>query len=210
MTPADLPRAPLACGDLSALLRAGRPAAFPTDTLPALAMAPAWAAELWQIKQRAANKPLILMAAGRDELLAALGMPPPQGWEQLANQGWPGGLTLVLPAKGAVVEALNPGGSSLGLRIPACPMAVQLLRCTGPLATTSVNRSGQPACTSPEEIAKNFPSLALLAPLPWPSGSGKASTVVGWQQGENGSCWQILRQGNLRINIAEIGRSEQS
>ncbi|WP_353091069.1 Sua5/YciO/YrdC/YwlC family protein, partial [Synechococcus lacustris] len=149
MTPAELPRAPLACGDLSALLRAGRPAAFPTDTLPALAMAPAWAAELWQIKQRAANKPLILMAAGRDELLAALGMPPPQGWEQLANQGWPGGLTLVLPAKGAVVEALNPGGSSLGLRIPACPMALQLLRCTGPLATTSVNRSGQPACTSP-------------------------------------------------------------
>ena len=139
MTPADLPRAPLACGDLSALLRAGNPAAFPTDTLPALAMAPAWAAELWQIKQRAANKPLILMAAGRDELLAALGMPPPQGWEQLANQGWPGGLTLVLPAKGAVVEALNPGGSSLGLRIPACPMALQLLRCTGPLATTSVN-----------------------------------------------------------------------
>ncbi|NCU92003.1 MAG: Sua5/YciO/YrdC/YwlC family protein [Synechococcaceae bacterium WB7_1B_046] len=195
---------------LSAHLRAGQPAVFPTDTLPALAVLPTAAAALWRLKQRPANKPLILLGADGDSLWALLGMEPLPAWGAMAARGWPGALTLVVPARGPVVEALNPGGSSLGLRIPACPMALQLLRCTGPLATTSVNRSGQPACTSPEEIARNFPSLALLAPLPWPMGSGKASTVVGWHQGENGSCWQILRQGNLRINIAEIGRSEQS
>jgi L-threonylcarbamoyladenylate synthase len=82
-------------------------------------------------------------------------------------------------------------------------MALQLLRSTGPLATTSANRSGQPACTIPEEIAKQFSSLALLAPLPWPTGSGKASTVVAWRQEENGSCWQILRQGSLQMNGLE-------
>ena len=195
--------------ELVAILEAGNPVAFPTDTLPALAIKPQYAQRLWQLKKRPAHKPLILMAAEVDQLIAALMIPPPPGWQALVDQGWPGALTLVLPAAGPVQEALNPGGGSLGLRIPACPMALQLLRCTGPLATTSANYSDEPACTSPEQISRLFPELPLLAPLPWPTGSGKASTVVAWRQGENGSCWQILRQGSLQINSAHISGLEQ-
>lgn len=187
------------------ILEAGKPVAFPTDTLPALAIKPQCAQQLWQLKQRPAHKPLILMAAEVDQLIAALMIPPPPGWQALVDQGWPGALTLVLPAAGPVQEALHPGGGSLGLRIPACPMALQFLRRSGPLATTSANYSGEPACTSPEEIANKFPNLAFLAPLPWPSGSGKASTVVAWRA-ENGAgvcSWNVVRQGNLQLNWLE-------
>jgi L-threonylcarbamoyladenylate synthase len=181
---------------LNSIVTAGEPVAFPTDTLPALACKPEVAAKLWQLKQRPADKPLILMAARVDELLKALGEPPPAGWEQLADQGWPGGLTLVMPASGLVSEALNPGGKSLGLRIPNSPRALELLKTTGPLATTSVNRSGEPACLNPQQIAKQFPDLALLAPLPWPPASGMASTVVAWK----GADWYLVREGNLKIH----------
>jgi len=187
------------------ILETGKPVAFPTDTLPALAIKPQYAQRLWQLKQRPAHKPLILMAAEVDQLIAALMIPPPPGWQVLVDKGWPGALTLVLPAAGPVQEALNPGGSSLGLRIPACPMALQFLRRSGPLATTSANYSGEPACTSPEQISRLFPELPLLAPLPWPSGSGKASTVVAWQaeKGSGVCSWNVVRQGSLQLNWLE-------
>ena len=187
------------------ILETGKPVAFPTDTLPALAIKPQYAQRLWQLKQRPAHKPLILMAAEVDQLIAALMIPPPPGWQALVDKGWPGALTLVLPAAGPVQEALNPGGSSLGLRIPECPMALQFLRRSGPLATTSANYSGEPACTSPEQISRLFPELPLLAPLPWPSGSGKASTVVAWraEKGSGVCSWNVVRQGSLQLNWLE-------
>ena len=51
-------------------------------------------------------------------------------------------LTLVLPVEDEQYAGLNPGMNMLGLRIPACTATRELLRATGPLATTSANRSG--------------------------------------------------------------------
>jgi L-threonylcarbamoyladenylate synthase len=183
---------------LALRLAAGEAALFPTDTLPALAARPAQAAELWRLKQRPSDKPLILMGADLEQLQGVLGVPWRQEWLAMAEQGWPGALTLVLPAKGATLEALHPGGTSLGLRVPACPRAQELLRCSGPLATTSANPSGEPAAATAEDAAKMFPGLALLGPLPWPQGGGQASTVLAWQQGgEAPGGWRVLRAGAL-------------
>jgi len=116
----------------------------------------------------------------------------------MAAQGWPGALTLVLPAQGPTLQALHPGGTSLGLRVPACPMAQDLLRCSGPLATTSANPSGQEPAANAEDAARMFPAQALLAPVPWPQGGGQASTVLAWHQGEAApGRWQVLRAGAL-------------
>ena len=134
------------------------------------------------------------MGASVEQLLPCLGQAPPDGWQRLAELGWPGALTLVLPARGPVVEALNPeGGCSLGLRVPACEAALQLLRCSGPLATSSANRSGEPACRTAAELARCFPEVSRLAPEPWSPGSGQASTVVAWQS----DGWRVLRQGQV-------------
>ena len=181
---------------LAQRLQQGEPALFPTDTLPALAAIPAAAQRIWQLKQRPADKPLILMGASAEQLLPCLGQEPPDGWQELVSLGWPGALTLVLPARGAVVEALNPGrASSLGLRVPACEAALELLRCSGPLATSSANRSGEPACRSADELARCFPSVSRLAPEPWLPGSGQASTVVAWEP----DGWRLLRQGQVVV-----------
>lgn len=175
-------------------LQRGSAALFPTDTLPALAACPDQAHQLWTLKQRPPDKPLILMAASSEALLAALGVPLQPAWLEMAAWAWPGAVTLVLPARGPVAAALNPGGASLGLRLPACPEAVALLRLSGPLATTSANLSGCPAATTAEQAAQQFPQVPRLAPLPWPMAGGQASTVLAW--GETGR-WQVLRAGAL-------------
>lgn len=181
----------LAPVDLTLRLQAGSAALFPTDTLPALAALPAHAGQIWQLKQRPADKPLILMAAALHQLEDVLGQPWQPEWLQLAEAVWPGAFTLVLPASSPWAAALHPGGGSLGLRIPACPEARALLRCSGPLATTSANRSGEPAATTAAEAAARFPAVPQLAPVPWPVAAGTASTVLSWTP----VGWRLLRAG---------------
>lgn len=193
----DLPPARLAGWILS-----GGPALFPTDTLPALAARPEAARQIWSLKTRPSSKPLILMGAEPEPLWAALGLPPLPQWLEVAELCWPGALTLVLPARGAVVAALQPGvvaaEARLGLRIPACEQALDLLRRTGPLATTSANRSGDPPCLTAAESAAMFPQVPRLAPVPWPCPAGQASTVLAWRPSGG---WQVLRSGAVMPDL---------
>ena len=165
---------------------------FPTDTLPALAALPASAHQIWTLKARPATKPLILMGADPADLLAALQQPLHPDWEAMARQVWPGPCTLVLPASGGLLDQLHPQGSTVGLRIPAAAASIALLRLTGPLATTSANRSGEPACQNADQASAVFPDTPRLGPLPWPDGSGQASTVLRWT---GPGAWQVLRSG---------------
>ena len=183
--------------DLAARLQAGAAALFPTDTLVALAALPEHAAQIWRLKQRPPDKPLILMGADLVQLQQRVAIAWQPEWLQLAAAHWPGALTLVLPAAGTLVDQLNPGGGSLGLRVPACPMAQALLRLSGPLATTSANRSGEPAATTAAEAAAYFGAqqVPMLGHEPWPAPAGVASTVVAW--GPEG--WRVLRQGSVRL-----------
>ena len=167
----------LAAAAMADHLRAGGAALLPTDTVPALAIRPERAAHLWERKRRPPDKPLILMGADLEQLRSLLALPWPEAWLQEARLHWPGALTLVLPIRGALTEHLHPGGTTLGLRVPACAPMQELLRLSGPLATTSANLSGQPAALRAEEAAAQFPDLPLLGPLPWPAASGQASAV---------------------------------
>lgn len=184
---------PLPAVELARRLRAGEAALFPTDTLPALAATPLAAEQLWRLKRRPEHKPVILMAASAEELWSCLGEEILPAWRALAADSWPGALTLVLPARGRLMQQLNPGGNSLGLRVPACSVALELLAASGPLATTSANRSGEPPCLTADQAAEQFAGVPLLAPLPWPPPSGLASTVVEWQ--EQPGAWRLLRTG---------------
>lgn len=185
--------------ELAGLLHAGAVGLMPTDTLVALAANPRYAERIWTLKRRPADKPLILMGADLDQLQPVLGRPWRAEWLALAAQGWPGALTLVLPACGPWMEALNPVGQSLGLRIPDCEPARTLLRRAGPLATTSANPSGLPSASDASSARAYFPTLPLLAPLPWPACLGQASTVLAWegpaQASEGPGRWQVLRAG---------------
>jgi len=186
---------------LVARLQAGEAVLFPTDTLVALAALPEHAGQIWQLKQRPPDKPLILMGADLAQLQQVAGVQWPPQALQLAAQHWPGALTLVLPATGPLAAQLHPGGCSLGLRVPRCPMAQALLRLSGPLATTSANRSGEPAATTAAEANACFGAqgVPLLGPVPWPAPAGQASTVLAWQHGS----WRRLRAGAVDVGAVE-------
>jgi L-threonylcarbamoyladenylate synthase len=173
-------------------LQSGNPVLIPTDTLPALAALPDHARQIWCLKQRPLEKPLILMGADAMDLLCHARVDARREAEALASDHWPGALTLVLPSQGSMTDRLHPGASTLGMRVPYCAVTRALLARSGPLATTSVNRSGEPAATNARDAWRCFPSLSLLAPLPWPAPSGLASTVLAWSgPGE----WRVLREG---------------
>ncbi len=193
-----LPSAVLDASALASRLHAGSAALLPTDTLPALAAAPVHASQLWTIKQRSADKPLILMAATPEELLAHVSPLALEDAWSMARRYWPGALTLVVPASGVLVEALNPGAFTLGLRVPDCGVIRCLLKQSGPLATTSANLSGAAPTFSADAAHTCFPGLPLLGPLPWPTPSGLASTVVAWQ---GAGRWHELRRGAVVLEL---------
>lgn len=182
---------------------------FPTDTVPALAARPDQGDRIYAAKERPADKPLILMGATLDDLLPYVKGSPADlvFWQQVVDRHWPGALTLVLPASDRVPPAMNPlQTGTLGIRVPAHPLARYLLAKTGPLATTSVNRSGQPPLEDMADIAVQFPELVLLADEAIAAikseigdftmtASGVPSTVVRWQ--EDG--WEVLRQGAVKV-----------
>jgi len=184
-----------------AAARSGRLVSFPTDTVPALAARPDQSSQIFAAKQRPADKPLILMAAHAQML-----WPFVQGtnsekhhWQQMAEAYWPGALTLVLPASDRLPSVMNPlNPHSIGVRVPNSVFAQMILQQTGPLATTSVNRSGQPALTTLETINQSFPQVLTPLAHQWPSPGGAdsiPSTVIKW----TGPGWDVLRPGAIQL-----------
>jgi L-threonylcarbamoyladenylate synthase len=180
---------------------AGQVVSFPTDTVPALATRPESASLIFATKKRAAEKPLILMGACADDLWDYIKLNPENLpiWQQLAQKYWPGALTIVLPASDRLPVAMNPTDpTTIGLRVPDCPIALAILQQTGPLATTSANLSGAAPLQSMTDIAAAFPQVMTLEAGEEKQGSGLPSTVVKW----TGKNWQILRQGTLSVGGA--------
>jgi L-threonylcarbamoyladenylate synthase len=184
---------------------------FPTDTLPALAARPDRAGLIFEAKQRSADKPLILMGADAADLwdyvrgdAAEMAI-----WQSVAARYFPGALTLVLPASDRLPTAMNPTDpTTIGIRVPNNGVARYILTLTKPMATTSVNRSGEPALEDFAEINAQFPEVLTLLPdelaeleenlQPFdraPIKKGIPSTVAKW----TGKGWQILRQGEVKL-----------
>ena len=85
---------------LAQRLRASEAVIIPTDTLPGLAVLPENAETIWMLKQRPADKPLILMGATVEALLEGVDPCCHDDAKTLATKHWPGAITLVLPARG--------------------------------------------------------------------------------------------------------------
>ena len=182
--------------DLAAKLKNGSLALFPTDTLPALCSYPKYSKKIWSIKKRPLNKPLILMGGCLEDLFELVRPCAIEDGLKIAKNYWPGALTIILPTIGNISDSLNCNSDSLGFRVPALQIARDLLLKTGPLATTSANISGNPPVKDALEASIQFPRIPMLAPVPWPRGSGMASTVIEWNEGK----WKLLRAGSVVLN----------
>ena len=167
-------------------IQRGDAAVLPTETVYGFAMRPdlPTAVERVQaIKGRAQDKVFTFHLADKKDADALVAMTDPRV-QRLMARYWPGPLTLVLPAH---------GGGDKGVRMPANDFTREVIRATGPLWMTSVNRSGEPPLCDPAAIEAQFGSeLAILcddgvSPL------GNASTVVRC----TGPDLEILREGIL-------------
>ena len=190
------------------LILAGAPVAVATETVYGLAADATNAdavARIYEAKGRPGFNPLIvhvpnLAAAERigefDELARAL-----------AEEHWPGPLTLVVPLRedAGIASIVTAGLTTIGLRVPAHPAIQALLKAVGrPLAAPSANASGAISPTRAEHVMK---SLGGRIPLIVDSGrtqSGIESTIVAATDG----VLRLLRRGPIEI-AAELARSDQ-
>ncbi|AFY69931.1 SUA5/yciO/yrdC domain protein [Thalassoporum mexicanum PCC 7367] len=184
--------------------RSGQVVSFPTDTVPALAAIGDRASSIYKLKDRPSHKPLILMAAQLTDFLSfidpALEPQTIDKFAQLAEKHWPGALTIILPAS-ELGRSLNVNMTTIGMRIPADPVAIAILQQTGPLLTTSANLSGAAPIDTTAAIAAQFPTVLALGEIPDTydpnivTGSGQPSTVIEWSN----SGWLVRRQGQIAI-----------
>lgn len=163
------------------LLRAGDIVAFPTETVYGLgadALNPGAVRRVFEAKGRPADNPLIAHISSVDDWRPLVKHIDARALA-LAEAFWPGPLTIVLPRSPAVPDEATAGLDTIGVRMPAHPLALELIARAGmPVAAPSANRSGKP---SPTDAAAVLDDMAGRIPLILDGGScsvGLESTVI--------------------------------
>lgn len=137
------------------LLARGCLVAFPTETVYGLgadARNPAALARVFRAKGRPTDHPLIVHLGSVDEIEHWARDIPDQAWK-LAERLWPGPLTLILKRAPNVPELVTGGQDTVGLRIPAHPVALELLKNFGSgIAAPSANRFGRVSPTTAAHV----------------------------------------------------------
>jgi len=176
------------------LLRAGKLAAFPTETvygLGANALNAAAVQGIFETKGRPASSPLIVHVADI-EMARGLAAEWTGTAQKLAEHFWPGPLTIVVPKNPRVPDVVTAGLPSVGLRMPAHPLARALLEAAEmPIAAPSANRFTELSPTTAEHVRASFPDLFILDG--GPCTVGIESTVISLA----GPVARILRPGMI-------------
>lgn len=177
-------------------IRAGGLVAFPTETvygLGAHALDPEAVRKIFVAKGRPPTNPVIVHVA---DVAAARALSPawPATADALAERFWPGPLTLVVPARDAVPREVRAGLPSVGVRVPAHPVALALLRAAGvPIAAPSANRSNQLSPTTAAHVRDALGEAAGLILDGGPADVGIESTVLDL----TGPAPRVLRPGGI-------------
>jgi len=141
------------------LLRAGRLVAFPTETvygLGANARDAEAVARIYAVKRRPPTSPIIVHVASI-EMAQPLVAAWPENADRLARKFWPGPLTMVLPSVADIPLIVTAGLHTVGLRMPAHPVALALIRAAGvPLAAPSANRFTELSPTTAEHVRRSL------------------------------------------------------
>ena len=151
------------CADIdyaAGLLRNGRLVAFPTETvygLGANALDSGAVARIYAVKRRPATSPLIVHVASI-EMAQLLVADWPELAGRLAKKFWPGPLTLVLhKLAGKIPDNVTAGLATVGLRMPAHPVALALIEAAGvPLAAPSANRFSELSPTTADHVRRSL------------------------------------------------------
>ena len=184
-----------------AALQAGEVIGLPTETVYGLAgdaSNPAAVARIFAIKGRPASHPVIVHVPDAGHV-SRWARETPASAAALMRRFWPGPLTIVLPRTASVPDAVTGGQDTVALRVPAHPVALQVLQAFGGgLAAPSANRYGRISPTTAAHVRADLGNEVRIVLDGGPSDVGLESTIV--------ACLDqrvaILRPG--RIGLADI------
>ena len=137
------------------ILKNGGLVALPTETvygLGANGLDPAAVADIFRVKGRPQDNPLILHIAGAEQLELFCHHIPKSAY-LLAEKFWPGPLTMVLPARDTVPKCTTAGLPTVAVRCPDCLVTREIIEAAGiPIAAPSANISGKPSTTTAAHV----------------------------------------------------------
>jgi L-threonylcarbamoyladenylate synthase len=183
--------------EAAAALRRGELVVLPTDTVygvAADAFNPVAVAALLAAKGRGRQAPPPVLV-GTVRAATALVEDFGTAGEELIDQFWPGGLTLVCRARSTLVWDLGDTKGTVAVRMPLHAIALDLLRLTGPLAVSSANRSGEPSATTGAEAEAQLGESVAVYLDGGPCPGSLASTIVDL----TGTVPRLLRAGAVSI-----------
>jgi L-threonylcarbamoyladenylate synthase len=190
----------------AAILRGGGIVAYPTETfyaLGALASRRDALARLAAAKLRPEGKPLPLLAADVPQVSEVAVLDGAAA--VVAARLWPGPLTLVLPVRGDLDDAITAGSGTVAIRVPGSDVARELARrAGGPLISTSANLSGEPPPVGPRDLSPELVARidGVLEAPPCPGGA--PSTIVAL----SGDRVTLVRRG--AVPLADIEAAARS
>lgn len=184
------------------LLKGGGLVAIPTETVYGLAgnaLNPESVALIFETKNRPSFDPLILHTSSIDRVEEFVS-DFPEKLKILAENFWPGPLTLLLPRKPIVPDLVTSGLDRVAVRVPKHPLALTLLESLDfPLAAPSANPFGYISPTKPEHVEAQLGEKISYILDGGDCEVGLESTIVGLKEDEI----VIYRLGGLEISEIE-------
>lgn len=188
--------------DAADVIRRGGLVAFPTETvygLGANALDAQAVQRIFDAKGRPGHNPLIVHVPDMDAARAVTGAWPLLA-ERAAEAFWPGPITLVLDRDPSIPDVVTAGLPTVGVRVPAHPVALALLREAGvPIAAPSANPFTRVSPTAAEHVVRGLGGRADLILDGGATPYGIESTVVGF----GGERPRLLRPGAIDLQELE-------
>ncbi|MDP9819925.1 tRNA threonylcarbamoyl adenosine modification protein (Sua5/YciO/YrdC/YwlC family) [Spirilliplanes yamanashiensis] len=134
-------------------VKSGELVVLPTDTVYGIgadAFTPYAVKALLDAKGRGRQMPPPVLVGSR-HTLDGLVFSLPKNARELADAFWPGALTIVVEHAPSLQWDLGDTGGTVAVRMPLHPVALEVLRETGPMAVSSANKTGQPPATTAQE-----------------------------------------------------------
>jgi tRNA threonylcarbamoyl adenosine modification protein (Sua5/YciO/YrdC/YwlC family) len=184
-----------AVAETAVYLKQGQLVIFPTDTVYGIgadAFNEVAIARLYEAKQRPTAKAIPILLADLIDIWRVARTVPAIA-ERYIQQFWPGPLTLIVPKHPDLPPNISDN-ENIAVRIPDCEVARAVIRAAGgAVATSSANRSGQPAAATAEEAIEQLGDWAAAVLDNGPSPHSIASTILDC----TGAAPQLVRQGPI-------------
>lgn len=190
--------------EIEKFLKAGELIIYPTDTvygIGGIISSKDTIKNIYKAKERSFKSPLIVLVSDIEKIeeIAYIEEKNREAIKKLITNFWPGGLTIILKKKEWVPNIMTADGDTVGVRMPALDVALEIIKSAGGLLpTTSANISGEKTPRAYEELSEKFKERVDIIVDGGKSPLGTESTIIDMSDEP-----KILRLGAISIEDIE-------